>query len=423
MPVQDRTTPDAERRTPQALDGIKVVDLSRILAGPWSTQVLADLGADVIKIESPDRGDGTRVWGPPFVNRTDDCSNENPDAAYYTAANRNKRSITVDFSQSEGAEIVRTLCRDADVFVENFKVGGLKKYGLCYDSLKAINPGLVYCSITGFGQTGPYAERPGYDFLIQAMGGLMSITGEPDEIPGGGPVKTGVAICDLFTGMYASVSILAALRYRDEHGLGQHIDCSLLDTQVAMLANQASNWLIGEVSPARMGNDHPNVVPYKSYPTAEGHIIITCGNDGQFARLCDVLGCKDMAEDSRFKTNADRIANRVALDQILSDAIQSFSRADLLSQLAAVKVPCGPIHTIPEVFANEQVQARELQVDLQRPDGTPVSSVGFPAKLEKTPATYRVAPPALGADTEQVLVEELGLSEEEFASFRGKGII
>jgi len=412
-------TDKPRNESPTALNGIKVVDLSRILAGPWSTQTLADLGADVIKIENPKHGDGTRAWGPPFVSGESSA----PDAAYYTACNRNKRSITIDFSQSKGAELVRTLCRDADVFVENFKVGGLQKYGLSYDQLKEENPRLIYCSITGFGQTGPYAARPGYDFLIQAMGGLMSITGEPDSVPGGGPVKTGVAICDLFTGMYATVSILAALRYRDRSGAGQHIDCSLLDTQVAMLANQASNWLIGGMSPTRMGNDHPNVVPYKSYATSEGHIIITCGNDGQFQRLCKVLDLPELGQDARFVTNADRIANRQELDDLLSTAIRKFSRSDLLVRLEEVNVPCGPIQTIPEVFDNEQVKSRGLQIDMNRPDGSPVSTVGFPVKLEKTPASYRVAPPAHGEDTASVLRELLGMDDKTFEHYRSRGIV
>ncbi|MBX2824655.1 MAG: CoA transferase [Gammaproteobacteria bacterium] len=416
------TTPATSSKGAGALDGLRVIDLSRILAGPWATQALADLGADVIKVESPGSGDGTRVWGPPFLPDTE-AADKPADAAYYTACNRNKRSITIDFAQPEGADLVRELVRDADVLVENFKLGGLKKYGLAYDDLKALNPGLVYCSITGFGQTGPYAHRPGYDFLIQAMGGLMSVTGEPDEQPGGGPMKTGVAICDLFTGMYATVSILAALRHRDNTGQGQHIECSLLDTQVAMLANQASNYLVGGVTPGRMGNDHPNVVPYKAYASRDGHVIITCGNDGQFSRLCAVLGCSELATDSRFSTNADRILHRDALDELLNEKISQLDSSALISLLEAANVPCGPIHDVPAVFNNEQVIARELQVDMQRDDGTPVSTVAFPVRLAETPASYRIAPPSLGADTEAVLQELTGMDDERLRKLSAAGII
>lgn len=406
----------------RALSHIKVIDLSRILAGPWATQALADLGAEVIKVENPLAGDGTRAWGPPFVDSPDD-SVASADAAYYTSCNRNKRSITIDFSKPEGADLVRELMADADVVVQNFKLDGLKKYGLDYDSLNAINPKLVYCSILGFGQTGPYAHRPGYDFLIQAMGGLMSVTGQADDQPGGGPVKTGVAICDLFTGMYASVSILAALSHRDRSGKGQHIECSLLDTQVAMLANQASNYLVGGVTPERMGNDHPNVVPYKAYATREGHVIITCGNDGQFARLCDVLDEPSMASDARFKTNADRIHHRTELDDILSKKIASFSTDTLLQSLEAANVPCGPIHDVGEVFDNEQVKARGMQVDMERSDGTPISTVAFPVRLSDTPADYRIAPPSLGADTPDILGQLNSMTDEKYSRLKAEGII
>lgn len=406
--------------TPGALGHLKILDLSRILAGPWATQTLADLGADVIKVENPNGGDDTRRWGPPFTTNPDGA---NGDAAYFTACNRNKKSVTIDFSKPEGAELVRRLARDCDVVVENFKVGGLKKYGLDYDSLKAENSGLVYCSISGFGQDGPYAHRAGYDFMIQGMGGLMSVTGQPDDNPGAGPVKVGVAVCDLFTGMYASVSILAAIAHRDKTGEGQHIDCSLLDSQVSMLANQAANWLVGGMVPTRMGNNHPNVVPYRVYPTSDGHVIVTCGNDGQFQRLCQGLDAPDLADDPRFASNAERIANRDELDQRITGLLSQRTRQDVIAILESVNVPCGPINELPDVFADPQVQARGREVAMQRPDGTNIPTVAYPATLGATPATYRTAPPSLGGDTETVLAERLGIGPEGISDLRARDIV
>lgn len=403
--------------TTGALEGIRVIDLSRILAGPWATQVLADLGAEVIKIEAPNGGDGTRAWGPPFVE------GESNDAAYFTSCNRNKQSVCIDFSKPAGANLVTELVRSADVFVQNFKVGGLEKYGLDAKTLQAINPRLIYCSISGFGSTGPYASRPGYDFLIQAMGGLMSITGAPDGTPGAEPMKTGVAICDLFTGLYASNAIQAALLHRAQSGRGQHIDCSLLDTQIAMLANQASNWLVGNQVPTRLGNEHPNIVPYKAYEVADGHLIIAVGNDAQFQRLCTVLSVPELGSNVLFATNPSRVANRVELDRVLVPALQIWQRNQLIEALEAANVPAGPIRRVDEVFNDPHVEARELKVTQTRSDGVEISTVGFPVQLSETPATYRHAPPVLGEGTESVLQKELDLSAEAIQQLRRDGVI
>ncbi len=406
----------------QALGHLKIVDLSRILAGPWATQTLADLGADVIKIENPNGGDDTRKWGPPFVG---DADGGNGDAAYFTSANRNKRSVAIDFRTDQGGALIRRLIQQADVVVENYKVGGLAKYGLDYPTLKAVKPDLIYCSVTGFGQTGPWSHRPGYDFLLQAMGGLMSITGMADDDDSGGaePVKVGVAVCDLFTGMYAAVSILAAIAHRDRTGRGQHIDLALLDGQVAMLANQGANWLVGNMVPERMGNKHPNLTPYNAYPARDGHIIVACGNDSQFQRLCTALGDAAMAEDDRFKDNASRVANREALDQSISALSSTRTRQQIIDLLEAAAVPCGPINNIDDVFNSEHARAHELAVPLRRADGVDISTIAFPARLSETPASYRHAPPTLGADTDAVLSDELDLSESEISHLKGAGVV
>ncbi len=383
-----------------ALHGVRVLDLSRILAGPWSTQILADLGADVVKIESPAGGDDTRKWGPPFLPTTDE---QRSDAAYFTCCNRNKRSVTLDFSTVEGANTVRALALKADIVVENFKQGGLAKYGLDYDTLKKLNPALIYCSITGFGQDGPYAGRAGYDFLIQGMGGLMSVTGQPDGQPGAEPMKVGVAVCDLFTGMNAVTAILAALNYRHRTGLGQHIDCALLDCQIAMLANQGSNWLNGGIEPKPLGNNHPNVVPYRVFPASDGHVIVSVGNDGQFARLCTALGLTDLIDDARFSTNEARATHRDQVDTLISHQISKITKRDIIAKLAAVDVPCGPINTIPEVFDDPHVRSRGVDVPLSRDDGTVIHTVAFPAKMSRSPATYRRAPPELGEHNQDIL--------------------
>ena len=405
---------------PMALVGLKVLDLSRILAGPYATQLFADLGADVVKVENPDGGDDTRRWGPPFTSKADGGRG---DAAYFSACNRNKRSITVDFASVAGADLLRDLAKTADIIVENFRPGGLQKYGLDYASIAAINPGIIYCSITGFGQTGPYSNRPGYDFLIQGMGGLMSITGQPDGSPGAGPVKVGVAVCDLFTGLFTANAALAALAYRNRTGKGQHIDCALLDSQVAMLANQSANWLNAEFCPTRMGNHHPSVVPYTVYKAADGFVIVACGNDKQFIRLTAALGVPEMGDDAAFMTNEARIKNRDRLDLELGNAIADFDRETVITLLEKAGVSCGPINDIAEVFDDPQVQARGLRIDQRRSDNSPISSTAFPAKLSETPAHYHSAPPLLGEHNDDVLRQWADLSEEAIAALRSNKVI
>ena len=405
---------------PMALAGVKVLDLSRILAGPYATQLFADLGADVVKVENPDGGDDTRRWGPPFTTKADGGRG---DAAYFSACNRNKRSITVDFASEAGADLLRDLAAKADIIVENFRPGGLQKYGLDYASIAAINPGIIYCSITGFGQTGPYANRPGYDFLIQGMGGLMSITGQPDGSPGAGPVKVGVAVCDLFTGLFTANAALAALAYRNRTGKGQHIDCALLDSQVAMLANQSANWLNAEFCPTRMGNHHPSVVPYTVYKAADGFVIVACGNDKQFIRLTAALGVPALADDEAFMTNEARIKNRDRLDTELGNAIAAFDRETVIGLLEQAGVSCGPINDIAEVFDDPQVQARGLRIDQRRSDNSPISSTAFPAKLSETPAHYHSAPPLLGEHNDEVLRQWADLSDEVIAALRSAKVI
>ena len=405
---------------PMALAGLKVLDLSRILAGPYATQLFADLGADVVKVENPDGGDDTRRWGPPFTSK---AGGGRGDAAYFSACNRNKRSITVDFASKAGADLLRDLAKTADIIVENFRPRGLQKYGLDYASIAAINPGIIYCSITGFGQTGPYANRPGYDFLIQGMGGLMSITGQPDGSPGAGPVKVGVAVCDLFTGLFTANAALAALAYRNRTGKGQHIDCALLDSQVAMLANQSANWLNAEFCPTRMGNHHPSVVPYTVYKAADGFVIVACGNDKQFIRLTAALGVPEMADDAAFMTNEARIKNRDRLDLELGKAIAGFDRETVITLLEKAGVSCGPINDIAEVFDDHHVQARGVRIDQRRSDNSPISSTAFPAKLSETPAHYHSAPPLLGEHNDDVLRQWADLSDEAIAALRSSKVI
>lgn len=405
---------------PSALENIRVLDLSRVLAGPWATQTLGDLGAEVIKVEKPGEGDDTRHWGPPFLESE---NADGRDAAYFTACNRNKRSVAIDFATPEGADLVRRLAREADVVVENFKAGGLARYGLDYETLRKAKPDIIYCSVTGFGQSGPYAHRPGYDYLIQGMAGLMSITGKADSEPGGGPIKVGVAVADLFTGMYATIAILGALMHRERTGEGQAIDCALFDSQVAMLANQAASWLAGGVEPVRLGNNHPNVVPYRPYATSDGHVIIAVGNDAQFRRLCKALNAPQLVEDSRFSTSADRVRNRDALDTLLGDIVVRTAKEEIIGLLEAASVPCGPINTIPEVFADANVEARGLVQQTLRQDGTTIPTIAFPPKLSRTPARYEHAPPVLGADTQQVLREVLAVSDAEIAKLQQAGIV
>lgn len=407
-----------------ALSHLRVVDLSRVLAGPWASQLLADLGAEVVKIEKPGSGDDTRSWGPPWL--PDGNGEPSREAAYYLCTNRNKQSLTVDITQPEGQAIVRELVAGADVVLENFKVGGLKAYGLDYDSLKAINPQLVYCSITGFGQNGPYAARAGYDFLIQGMGGLMSLTGTPDGEPGAGPQKVGVALTDILTGLYACNAILAALTHRDLHGYrsgaGQHIDLALLDVQIACLANQAMNYLVSGTAPRRMGNAHPNIVPYQDFPTADGDMILAIGNDGQFARFCAIAGHPEWVNDARFASNATRVRHRQVLIPLLRQATVMRTTADWIAALEDAAVPCGPINDLAAVFADPQVLARGTRIDMAHALGGSAPQVANPIHLSATPVEYRHAPPTLGQDTDAIL-QTLGRSPAEISTLREKGIV
>lgn len=406
---------------PGALATVKVLDLSRVLAGPWAGQTLGDLGADVVKVERPGTGDDSRAWGPPFLS--DGQGRPTGESAYYLCTNRNKQSIAIDFTRPEGQALVRALAAGSDVLIENFKTGGLAAYGLDYASLSELNPRLVYCSITGFGQTGPYAHRAGYDFLIQGMGGLMSITGQPDGTPGGGPAKVGVALTDILTGLYASTAILAALQARERTGRGQHIDLALLDVQVACLANQGMNHLYGGPPPARMGNAHPNTVPYQDFPTADGHMILAIGNDGQFARFCHAAGRPEWAADARFATNAARLAYRDLLVGLLRALTVQRSTRDWIALLEQHAVPCGPIHSVAEVFADAQVRARGMQIAMDHAQAGPIPLVASPMRLSDTPVQYRSAPPQLGQHTREVLARRLDLSPEAMDELAQQGVL
>ncbi len=407
-----------------ALAHLRVLDLSRVLAGPWASQLLGDLGADVIKVEKPGEdgkgGDDTRGWGPPWL--ADGEGRPTTDAAYFLCTNRNKRSLTVDITQPAGQQIVRELAAQSDVVLENFKVGGLKGYGLDYASLSAINPNLIYCSITGFGQDGPYATRAGYDFLIQGMGGLMSITGRAEGEEGAGPQKVGVALTDILTGLYAGNAILAALAHRDKTGEGQHIDLALLDVQVACLANQAMNYLVSGTAPRRMGNGHPNIVPYQDFPTADGDMILAIGNDGQFARFCEIAGHAEWIGDQRFATNAARVRHRAELIPLLRQATVMKTTAAWIALLESAAVPCGPINDLTGVFADPQVKHRGLQVEMPHAAGGSAPQVANPIRFSATPIDYRLAPPLLGQDTEAVL-RELGRSDADIAALRAAGVV
>ena len=405
----------------KALGHVRVLDLTRVLAGPWCTQILADLGADVIKVERPVTGDDTRAWGPPYLK--DAQGHETTEAAYYLAANRGKRSVTIDIAKAEGQELVRALARRSDVVVENYRVGQLAKYGLDYQPLSALNPRLVYCSITGFGQTGPYKDRAGYDFIIQGMGGFMSITGERDDRPGGGPQKAGVAVSDLMTGMYSAVAILAALAHRDRTGEGQHIDMALMDTMVAMLANMNMNYLTTGVAPGRAGNAHQNIVPYQVFAAADGYVVIAVGNDAQYVRFCEIAGCPHLAADERFARNADRVRNREVLIPLLEGVVRTRPTAFWAEQLEDAGVPCGPINDIAHALADPQVVARGLQITLPHPSAGSVPLIRSPIRMSATPPAPEGAPPLLGQHTDEVLQQLAGADADTCARLRRNGVI
>ncbi|MCF0263977.1 CoA transferase [Acinetobacter guillouiae] len=402
-----------------ALNGIRVLDLSRVLAGPWCGQILADLGAEVIKVERPKLGDDTRSWGPPWMK--DDAGQETREAAYYQSTNRNKLSVAIDIANPEGQALIKALIQDTDVVIENYKAGSLKKYGLDYASLSEINPKLVYCSITGFGQNGPRAEEPGYDFIIQGMGGLMSITGEKDDLPGGGPQKVGVAFSDLSTGLYSTIAIQAALLNRHVTGLGQHIDMALLDVQIATMANQGMNYLSSGKVPVRYGNAHANIVPYQLFKAADREFIIACGNDTQFIQLCRSIGLPELPNDVRFTRNADRVKHRDEVIEILSKHFLSKTADEWVSAIYAVKVPVGVINNLEQAFNEPQVIAREMLVEMQHPQREKLTVVGSPIKLSRTPVEYRNAPPLLGEHTQTILGRII--SPAKLDELKAKGVI
>ncbi|MEQ1580347.1 MAG: CaiB/BaiF CoA-transferase family protein [Steroidobacteraceae bacterium] len=404
-----------------ALAGLRVLDLSRVLAGPWCSQMLADLGADVVKVERPLTGDETRAWGPPWLKHDDGTTSG--ESAYFLGTNRNKRSLTVDLAHPEGQRLIRTLATQADVVLENFKTGGLKQYGLDYATLAALNPRLIYCSITGFGQTGPYAERLGYDFLVQGMGGLMSLTGVPDGQPGGGPMKVGVALTDVMTGLHATIAVLAALQRRHVSCVGQHIDLALLDVQVAALANQAANFLVAGQVPKRMGNAHPSIVPYQDFPTADGYMIIAVGNDSQFTSLCGALGFPQWSGDERFATNPARVRHRDELIALIRAVTSTRTTAAWLERMEEAKVPCGPVNTLDQVFADPQVRARGLRIEMTHPAASAVPLVANPIRLSESPVSYRLPPPTLGQHTDEVLRDWLGLGASAIAELRQRQVI
>ena len=404
-----------------ALNHLRVLDLSRVLAGPWCGQNLADLGADVIKVERPKTGDDTRQWGPPFLK--DAAGKDTTEAAYYLAINRNKRSMTLDISTQEGQEIIKKMVLETDVVIENYKVGQLKKYGLDYESLKALKKDLIYCSITGFGQTGPYAHRAGYDFIVQGMGGFMSVTGEKEDLPGGGPQKAGVAIADIFTGMYATSAILAAVVHRDRTGVGQYIDLALLDVQIATMANVASNYLASGVPPKSWGNASPNIVPYQTFKASDGWIIVACGNDGQYRHFVQAGQEEHLADDARFATNPERVRHREVLVPLLQAMVAKKTKKEWIDALEQAGVPCGPINNFQEVFENEQVVARSIQMQMPHPSAGIVNLVRSPMNLSETPVVEKRPPPLLGEHTQEILKERLQLSDTEIAELHSKGII
>ena len=399
---------------------IRVLDLSRVLAGPWAGQNLADLGAEVIKVERPKVGDDSRAFGPPWVK--DRQGNDTRESAYYTAANRGKKSITLNLSRPEGQVIVRELAARADVLIENYKFGDLARYGLGYDDLKKINPRLIYCSVTGFGQTGPYREHPGYDFMIQGMGGMMSVTGEPDDVPGGGPQRAGVPVADIITGMYASIAICAAIANRAETGLGQHLDLALLDSQIALLSYQNTNYFATGKPPGRIGNLHPNIVPYQPFRTTDGSVILACGNDNLFRKFCEVAGCAQFAEDARFASNGKRVENRTELTRLLQEIFSRRSTKDWVEQLEAAGVPNGPINNVAQVFEEPQVKARNIKIELDHPVAGKMPLVASPMRFSGTPIEHKIAPPLLGQHTDEVL-RLLGKGDADIAKLRADGIV
>jgi formyl-CoA transferase len=404
-----------------ALSHVRVLDLTRVLAGPWCTQLLADLGAEVIKIERPGSGDDTRAWGPPYLK--DAQGHDTSEAAYYLAANRGKQSVTLDIASKEGQQVLRMLAGRCDVLVENYKVGQLAKYGLDFATLSALNPRLVYCSITGFGQDGPYKDRAGYDFIIQGMGGFMSITGERDDLPGGGPQKAGVAVSDLMTGMYATVAILAALAQREHTGRGQHIDLALYDTLVAMLANMNMNYLVSGKAPGRAGNAHQNIVPYQVFAASDGHVIVAVGNDSQYVKFCTVAGRPDLATDPRFAKNADRVRNRALLVPLLEDIVRTRPMAYWAQELEAAGVPCGPINSIAHALADPQIAARGLRIDLPHPTAGRVPLVASPIVMNGTRAASTLPPPTLGQHTRAVLSDLLGMAPAQIDALAQQRVI
>ena len=408
---------EASSRRP--LSHLRVLDLSRVLAGPWATQNLADMGAEVIKVERPEVGDDTRSWGPPFVNSG---NGERGDAAYFMSANRGKKLITVDLASAEGQELIRALAAKSDIVVENYKVGTLARYGLDHASLRALDPRLIYCSITGFGQSGPYAPLPGYDFVFQGMGGLMSLTGVPDGRPGAEPMKVGVAVADLMTGMYATVGILGALEHRNVTGQGQYLDMALLDCLIAMTSYQAINYFISGETPQRLGNGHPNIVPYQVFACKDGHIILAVANDGQFRSFCKTAGKPEWADDERFKVGAARTANRDALIALIAALMPERTMQQWMVLLESANVPCGPINTLPQVYQDPQVRHRGMKVQMQHATG-PVSLLGSPLRFSDTPVTYEAAPPLLGQHTAEVLRDVLGIGDEQLRALRGRGVV
>ncbi|MHB8666963.1 MAG: CaiB/BaiF CoA transferase family protein [Burkholderiales bacterium] len=406
---------------PGPLSHIRVLDLSRVLAGPWAGQNLADLGAEVIKVERPRLGDDSRTYGPPWVK--DSAGRDTKDSAYFTSANRGKKSITLNISSPEGQKLVRELARISDVLIENYKFGDLARYGLAYDDLKQINPRLIYCSVTGFGQTGPYREHPGYDFMIQGMGGMMSVTGEPDGAPGGGPQRAGVPVADIITGMYASVAICAAIAHRAETGVGQQLDLALLDSQIALLAYQNTNYFATGSPPKRIGNLHPNIVPYQPFKTADGDVILACGNDNLFRKFCEAAGCAELADDARFASNGRRVEHRAELTRLLQAVFARRNTREWVELLEAAGVPNGPINNVAQVFEEPQVKARGIKVELDHPVAGKVPTVASPMRFSATPLEYKLAPPVLGQHTDEILCGLLKLDDAAIAKLRADGIV